>query len=349
MEEQSELRLLTDWNETGYRFRWREAAAGSILVHILLIVLLVSLPESAFIPPRTFEVRQRITPLVAPLMEPTQKDPNKGKINRNFTADSLIPRPEIQIPKGAPSTTRPKAPRPGLPVPPPVQTAEIRPPDVTPPANQAPDPLAELPKQLPPPVAPPPQIEVQEPPPEKPKLAFEPVPAAPTGVPKPGSKLPTPGVSVEDAMRAIAAQRTPSGGVMVGDIGSGPGGIGGGVNLPPSPGQVKSNLELLSDPMGVDFRPYLVRVLTNVRKNWFAIMPESAKLGRRGRVSIQFAIDREGGVPKLVIAAPSGTDALDRAAVAGISASNPFPPLPTEYRGSQIRLQFVFSYNMPSN
>lgn len=136
---------------------------------------------------------------------------------------------------------------------------------------------------------------------------------------------------------------------MVGDIGSGVGGIGEGMNLPPSAGQLKSNLELLSDPMGVDFRPYLVRVLANVRRNWFAIMPESAKLGRRGRVSIQFAIDREGRVPKLVIVGSSGIDSLDRAAVAGISASNPFPQLPTEYRGSQIRLQFTFNYNMTAN
>jgi outer membrane biosynthesis protein TonB len=40
--------------------------------------------------------------------------------------------------------------------------------------------------------------------------------------------------------------------------------------------------------------------------------------------------------------------ALDRAAVAGISASNPFPPLPAEFRGEQIRLQFTFLYNVPA-
>jgi TonB family protein len=120
------------------------------------------------------------------------------------------------------------------------------------------------------------------------------------------------------------------------------------MNLPPSPGKTGSALELLSDPQGVDFRPYLIKILANVRRNWFAVMPESAKLGRRGKVAIQFAIARNGSVPKLVIVLPSGTDALDRAAVAGISASNPFPPLPTEFRGDQVRLQFTFGYNMPS-
>ena len=55
--------------------------------------------------------------------------------------------------------------------------------------------------------------------------------------------------------------------------------------------------------------------------------------------------DRHGSVPKLVIATSSGTEAFDRAAVAGVSASNPFPPLPAEFKGDQIRLQLAFSYN----
>jgi TonB family protein len=114
----------------------------------------------------------------------------------------------------------------------------------------------------------------------------------------------------------------------------------------PTPGKVGSSLELMSDPLGVDFRPYLIKVLAMVRRNWFAVIPESVRLGRRGRTVVQFAINRDGSVPKLVIAVPSGADPLDRAAVAGVSASNPFPPLPGEFTGSQIRLQFTFSYNM---
>ncbi len=69
-------------------------------------------------------------------------------------------------------------------------------------------------------------------------------------------------------------------------------------------------------------------------------------MGRRGRVLLQFIIDRGGAVPKLVIAMQSGTEAFDRAAVAGISASVPFPPLPPEFKGGEVRLQFSFTYNM---
>ena len=112
-----------------------------------------------------------------------------------------------------------------------------------------------------------------------------------------------------------------------------------------APGKMGSQLELLSDPQGADFRPYLVKVLAAVRRNWFAVIPESARLGRQGKVIVQFIISRNGSVPKLVIAIPSGAEPLDRAAVAGISASNPFPPLPPEFHGDQIRLQLSFVYN----
>jgi hypothetical protein len=39
---------------------------------------------------------------------------------------------------------------------------------------------------------------------------------------------------------------------------------------------------------------------------------------------------------------------LDRAAVAGLSMSNPLPPLPAGFKGAFVNLQFSFNYNMPS-
>ena len=62
--------------------------------------------------------------------------------------------------------------------------------------------------------------------------------------------------------------------------------------------------------MGVDFKPYLIQILARVRKNWFAVIPESARMGNRGVVLLQFIIDRRGQVPKLVIATPSGAGIL---------------------------------------
>ena len=99
--------------------------------------------------------------------------------------------------------------------------------------------------------------------------------------------------------------------------------------------------------MGVDFRPYLLQVLAAVRRNWFAVYPEAARLGQRGQVTLEFAIAKQGTMTKVVFSGQSGAKALDQAAVAAISASNPLPPLPTEFKGDRVVLQMTFMYNMP--
>ena len=120
----------------------------------------------------------------------------------------------------------------------------------------------------------------------------------------------------------------------------------------PSTGPQNPNLylpgpQILSDTMGVDFHPYLLRLLALVRLNWYAVIPEIARLGRKGRVVLQFSILRDGSVPELVLAEGSGTRSLDGAALASINLSNPFPALPQEFPGTDIRLQFTYLYNLP--
>jgi TonB family protein len=303
------------------------------------IVVLAIIPATPYEPERKPAVHRRVTPLIELPTELTQRAPNKDKkrIQKEFDAVEALPRPKVQIPAGPPSTTRPRAFRPAeVPQPAPVKAAA--------PLPEAPKVEAAQPKLEVPQIAQAtPQIEAVE----KPKLALE-NPAAPPPAVAPGqSRIAIPNASVSEAVRQ-AVRGTNSGGLTVGDPDLlGPGGMGGGINLPPTPGVQGSNLELLSDPQGVDFRPYLMQILGTVRRNWLAVVPEIAKLGRRGRVGIQFAIARSGAVPKLVIISNSGTDSLDRAAVAGISASNPFPPLPSEYKGDRIVLQFNFAYNVP--
>ena len=96
----------------------------------------------------------------------------------------------------------------------------------------------------------------------------------------------------------------------------------------------------------MDFGPYLARVVYIVRRNWYSVIPESARLGEKGRVAIVFEILKDGSVPQLRLVASSGSDALDRAALASIRASIPFPPLPEEFTGNHLVLQFIFLYNM---
>ena len=329
VENPAELHLLTSWEQD--RGRVREAGLLSVAAHVAAIVALLLMPRSFMQPRRHVE---QITPLIEPPTELTQKAPNKGPVAKEVTVEALEPHPRIQIPNSPPSTTRPEAKISSPPQPPPAPLPE-------PPQIQAGN--LQPPRGLPvgPPTVQPPQIQEQE----KPKLAFE----TPTAPPPSGGvgRFARPDTSVAGAIRDLTRGGA-QGGLTVGDDTSdvGVGGVGSGLNLPPSPGRQASSLELLSDPKGVNFQPYMLQVLAAVRRNWFAVYPESARMGLRGKVEAQFAIAKDGSIPKLVIVLHS-VPALERAAVAGIDASHPFPPFPAEYSGDHIVLKLTFSYNMP--
>jgi len=125
------------------------------------------------------------------------------------------------------------------------------------------------------------------------------------------------------------------------------GGGGGNYGSPNGGGnQVGSGLDILSDTQGVDFGPYLSRIVAVVRMNWYNLIPEEARppMLKKGKVSIEFAILPDGKVAGMRLIGESGDIALDRAAWGGISASNPFSPLPAAFHGPYLALRFHFYY-----
>jgi TonB family protein len=143
------------------------------------------------------------------------------------------------------------------------------------------------------------------------------------------------GSAIQEATRAAATRR--GGGGQQGN--GGDFGLGTGAH-----GRQVGNLEILSDTMGVDFGPYLQRVLHDVRENWYNAIPESAQM-KKGKLTIEFAITKDGKVAGMKLAAGSGDVPLDRAAWAGITASDPFPALPSDFGGQYLALRFTFFYN----
>jgi TonB family protein len=145
------------------------------------------------------------------------------------------------------------------------------------------------------------------------------------------------GSAIAQAARAAAANRGGYGGDTGGDYGLGQG---------REAAKAFGNLETLSDTMGVDFGPYLQRVLHDVKQNWYTLIPEAARapLMKKGKVSIEFAILKDGKVAGLQLEGSSGDVSLDRAAWGGITASNPFPPLPGEFGGQSLALRCHFYY-----
>src|SRR5271163_3073790 len=140
------------------------------------------------------------------------------------------------------------------------------------------------------------------------------------------------GDAIQEAARAAA--RPGNGQGNGGDFGLGTG----------ARGRQVGNLEILSDTQGVDFGPYLQRVLHDVRQNWYNAIPESAVM-KHGNLIIEFAITKDGKVAGMKLVASSGDVPLDRAAWAGIVGSDPFPALPSDFGGPYLALRFRFFYN----
>jgi TonB family protein len=315
----------------------RTAAIGSLGFHLVLILVLAFAPsfESPHQEPERVLVK-RITHLVDPPTQLTQKEPNLKPVSKELSIKAIAPRPAVKPPSPAPAARRTFSPPPPSPV-----AQSVPPPQPT--IQAAPEPpKIELPKEAPklPTISS--QAPILAPPQEKPKLAFQTPAAPPTPTGPVNPKFAPP--SIDQAVQNLAHGEG-SGGMSVGDSisdlsGSGPG-------LPASPGGPQSQLNMKSDPMGVDFKPYLIRVLATVKRNWLAVYPEAARLGSRGKATVEFSIGTDGKIQKIVITSQTGSRPLDEAAVAALSMSNPLPALPPDFKGQRIILQFTFAYNIP--
>jgi outer membrane biosynthesis protein TonB len=160
----------------------------------------------------------------------------------------------------------------------------------------------------------------------------------------------SPGSAIEQAAQAAAANRGHYGGGDAGDYGLSQGRSG---------AKALDQAEVLTDTLGVDFGPYLTRIVQVVRQNWYNVMPPSVypPIRKQGKLSIEFIILKDGKVSAMARDTSSGDVGLDRAAWASITTSNPFPPLPKEFltqcgasSGHEdkciLGLRFFYFYNL---
>src|SRR5271155_3179560 len=304
--------------------RRREAFWISVVVHLIVVLVIVNfqkiegfLPRGAVIVASPQSNQKDLTYLELPPDEQkVSKRPDTNIISdKDRVATSHAPQIDRKELKKILDASRPG--RPGASAPEAAQSQNPAP-AATP--NPSPQPSA------PPPPAPPQVAKLQTPPPAlTPQAAF-------------GDSSLSAGSAIQRAERAAAANR--------GGYGSGDGGNYG-LGLGRKPTAAMGPLEVLTDTMGVDFGPYLQRVLHDVRINWYNLIPESAKapIMKKGKLTIEFAILKDGTVAGMKLVATSGDVALDRGAWGGITSSNPFPPLPTEFGGQYLGLRFTFYYN----
>jgi len=324
--------LLIQLQDDLSRSRQREAFWISVVVHLAIVILAVNstrleglMHKRAVIvvSPEDLMRQKELTYLELPPDEQklTQRPKTNNISDKDRVAQSKSPQLDRKELKKILDSARPGRPGPSGP---PAQSQQPAPPAAA--ANQNP---------------PAPQEQASPQPPPSNQTARLQTPPAGAPTPNFSAGAMSPGSAIEQAARAAISNRGGYGGAN-GDYGLGQG---------KQAGEAIGPLDVLSDTMGVDFGPYLARVLHDVRENWYRIIPESARapLMKKGKVSIEFAILKNGQVAGLQIVGTSGDVALDRAAYGGITASKPFPPLPTEFGGQYLALRFHFYYNPDKN
>jgi TonB family protein len=298
--------------------------AYSILIHAALVLLLIYQPKLfSRRPPTAAEqeiARKQMVLLLPPgAFESSRPEPRVVTPPPKVKVDPRVLR-QIAPPEPAPQPVQPK-----------VDPKEL-------PSAPVPQPNA-----TPPPSAPTPKQEVAS----APKLETPDAPVAHPNLMLPKSSSNTLRDTLQDLSRSAA---TRSNGTYAPDPRGGlPPGAGGGRQGAGGPGIGMGPVQILTPTEGVDFNDYIQRVIASVRRNWYAVMPESAQLGDKGIVVLEFSIHRDGSVPgnepdKL---RGSGKEPLDRAAISAIRSSNPFDHLPPAFTGPEIRLRFIFLYNLP--
>jgi len=312
--------LLIQLQDDLQRSRKREAAWISIIVHLVVFMILVYLPwiqknvwHHGVVIPVSMTQDKNVTMLTLP--------PDAQKLTRR-------PNTNIASDKDRIATTRhpeldPKELQKILATPPPGAPGKLGP--------QTAQPAPQTNAQNQSPAQQPPQQQTSRPQFETNQTAQLQAPARPNNSFSKYAAM-TPGQAIQQATQGAAANRAA-------------GGQEGGFGLnSPSHGRQYGNLEILSDTQGVDFAPYLQRVLQEVREHWYELIPESAEM-KKGKLALDFAIMPDGHVQGLTLRASSGDVALDRPAWGSITGSDPFPPLPGEFKGPYLELRFRFYYN----
>lgn len=96
------------------------------------------------------------------------------------------------------------------------------------------------------------------------------------------------------------------------------------------------------DSKGVDFGPWLRRFVAQVKRNWF--VPQAAMI-MKGHVVITFNIHRDGAITDIEVKKPSSIESFNLAAVNALMSSNPTQALPPEYPSDSAFFTVTFLYN----
>jgi len=94
---------------------------------------------------------------------------------------------------------------------------------------------------------------------------------------------------------------------------------------------------------GARFPDYVLGVRNRISSNWLqSTVDPSVRWAPRAVVTFQ--ILRNGSITNIQVLRSSGSDSVDRSVIRAIQGSNPLNPLPSEYAGSYVSVEFWFDF-----
>lgn len=137
---------------------------------------------------------------------------------------------------------------------------------------------------------------------------------------------------------APAPSLAPTGGAGSKLAKSGGGGTGGYGNPGPGNPNGRPGIDAIREP---DFGPYMRELQRRIKMNW-----DPPKGNESKRVVLLFKIAKDGRLLSCSVFKSSGLPGADKAAINAVQATAPFRPLPAEFKGNSIDIQFTFDYNV---
>lgn len=325
LEEHELIRLLDTIEDERARARFRESVYISVFVWIAITLFIFFGPKYLWHAPRVVlpsEVLQarELTQLTAPNLTAPRPRETPHSVD-SHTLEHL----RNSEPKAAP-VPRPRAPEPAAPAPTPHTEARSEPrpgPVEAAPSLRPSPPTSNLPS------APAPQPAARTSPPV---VAEAPRPQ-PSAHPDFNTGSSNPGDQIQNAVR-----NAPQGGGSTAGIGR-RGRDGSAVGMGPA--------EILSDTQGVNFNPYLQRILREIYDVWLPLIPEEARppLMKSGVTQVRFRILPDGSIGGMWLDGSTHDDALNRAAWGSITGVGQFPPLPSQFHGPNLELRIHYLVN----
>lgn len=115
-----------------------------------------------------------------------------------------------------------------------------------------------------------------------------------------------------------------------------------------APAHSNSPVSVTGGDFASRFPWYVDKITRMVSQNWYT---QEIDAGTRvgSQCSVTFTIGRDGRVSSIHISTPSNSPTLNTTAVQAVQRVESFGPLPDQYTGSNVSVEYTFTYDQPTH